>query len=265
MIRLIATDMDGTLLHDDKTYSPQLNTIYQQLKQQQIYFVIASGNQYDLLLSKFDEDIRDDLIYLCENGTKIMYHGQCLYHNFLDPKDYKQILAIVEQYDDCMIVVSGDKHAYISKRYEYKKDYIHLFMKNVVFVDSYDEIEDNILKFSLAHFGDQIEQRKQQIASQLNDQFKLVTTGHVWFDIFYKTVNKGTALDYLGQYLNISFDEMAAFGDEMNDYEMLQSVKYAYAMANAADAIKKIAYEIVDSNENDGVVKKVKDIINGKY
>lgn len=265
MIKLIATDMDGTLLHDDKTYSAELNTVYQQLKEQHILFVIASGNQYDLLLSKFDEEIQNDLVYLCENGTKVMHQGKCLYNSFLEPEDYKETLAVLQQYDDCMIVVSGNKHAYISKKYEYKKDFIYLFMKNVVFVDSYDEIDDDILKFSLAHFGDQIDQRKEQIAYQLNDKMKLVTTGHVWFDIFYKTVNKGTTLSYLGQYFGIGTDEMAAFGDEMNDYEMLQTVQYAYAMENAVDAIKEIAYEVVDSNENDGVVKKIKDIIEHRY
>lgn len=265
MIKLIATDMDGTLLHDDKTYSPELNTVYHKLKAQDILFVIASGNQYDLLLSKFDDEIKNDLVYLCENGTKVVYQGECLYSSFLEKEDYQQTLAVLKQYDDCMIVVSGNQHAYISKKYEYKRDFIELFMKNVVFVDSYDEIQDDILKFSIAHFGNEIDRRKKQIASELNECMKLVTTDHVWFDIFYKTVNKGTTLTHLGKYFDIDLSEMAAFGDEMNDYEMLQQVKYAYAMANAADAIKAIAYEVVASNEDDGVIKKIKEIIDHQY
>lgn len=265
MIKLIATDMDGTFLRDDKSYSDEFIEVYQKMKKQDIKFMIASGNQYELLFSKFDSSVNKDLIYLCENGTKVVYQGKCLYKSFLDRKDYIETLNILKPYKDCMIVVSGDKHAYISKDYEYKKDFISLFMKNVVFVDSYDDIDDDILKFSLAHFDGKIKERTQDIASQLNEKFKLVTTGHVWFDIFYKSVNKGTTLTYLLKQLHIQKDEVAAFGDEMNDYEMLKSVKYAYAMQNAVNPIKDIAYEIVDSNENDGVIKKIKEILKGDY
>lgn len=265
MIKLIATDMDGTFLRNDKSYSDEFMKVYHEMQKQDIKLMIASGNQYELLLSKFDESIQNDLIYLCENGTKVIYQGKCLYKSFLDRTDYLEILKILRPYKDCMIVASGDKHAYISKDYEYKKDFISLFMKNVVFVDSYDDIEDDILKFSLAHFDGKIEERSQAIASQLNSRLKLVTTGQVWFDIFYKTVNKGTTITYLLNQLHINQNEAAAFGDEMNDYEMLKSVKYAYAMANAVEPIKEIAYEVVDTNENDGVIKKIKDILKGKY
>lgn len=265
MIKLIATDMDGTFLRDDKSYSDEFKDVYREMEKQDIKFMIASGNQYELLFSKFDSSINQDLIYLCENGTKIIYQGKCLYKSFLDRNDYLETLNILKPYKDCMIVVSGDKHAYISKDYEYKKDFISLFMKNVVFVDSYEDIDDDILKFSLAHFDGNIEERTKEIASQLNEKFKLVTTGHVWFDIFYKTVNKGTTLIHLLDKLHIDKDEAAVFGDEMNDYEMLKSVKYAYAMKNAVEPVKAIAYEIVDTNENDGVIKKIKEILKGEY
>lgn len=265
MIKLIATDMDGTFLRDDKSYSDEFIDVYHDLKKQNIKFMIASGNQYELLVSKFDSSINQDLIYLCENGTKVVYQGKCLYKCFMDRKDYLETLNVLKQYKDCMIVVSGDKHSYISKEFENKKDFISLFMKNIVFVDNYDDIDDDILKFSVAHFDDKMEIRTQDIALQLNNQLKLVTTGNVWFDIFYKTVNKGTTLTYLLNYFHFNKDEVAVFGDEMNDYEMLESVKYAYAMENAIAPIKDIAYEIVESNENDGVVKKLKEIIKGRY
>ena len=265
MIKLIASDMDGTLLRDDKSYSEEFNDVYNEMKKQDIKFMVASGNQYDLLLSKFDESIRDELIYLCENGTKVVYHGETLYTNFMQKQDYFNILKILKTYKDCMIVASGNKHAYISKRFEYKKDFIFLFMNNVVFVDSYEDIDDDILKFSIAHFDNHIEERARGIARKLDDRFKLVTTGHVWFDIFYKDVNKGTTLTSLLEKFHYNKDEVAAFGDQMNDYEMLKSVKYAYAMENAVPEIKDIAYEIVDTNENDGVVKKIKEILKGVY
>ena len=146
-----------------------------------------------------------------------------------------------------------------------KKDFISLFMKNVQFVESYDDIEDDILKFSIASFDDQMEQRIEKIQKQLKPHLKLVTTGNVWFDIFYKDVNKGTTLTHLLEILKIKPEESGAFGDQMNDYEMLQTVKYGYAMANAMPPVKEVAYQVIDSNENDGVILKIKEILKGNY
>ena len=64
--------------------------------------------------------------------------------------------------------------------------------------------------------------------------------------------------------LGISNEEAGAFGDQMNDYEMLQTVKYGYAMANAMPPVKEVAYQVIDSNENDGVILKIKEILKGK-
>ena len=173
--------------------------------------------------------------------------------------------TFLKEDQECMLVVSGDKHAYISKSFADKKDFISLFMKNVQFVESYDDIEDDILKFSIASFDDQMEQRIEKIQKQLKPHLKLVTTGNVWFDIFYKDVNKGTTLTHLLEILKIKPEESGAFGDQMNDYEMLQTVKYGYAMANAMPPVKEVAYQVIDSNENDGVILKIKEILKGNY
>ena len=71
-MKLLATDMDGTFLRDDKSYSEEFNDLYKQMLKQDIQFVIASGNQYEALACKFDEEIKNDLYYLCENRTKKM-------------------------------------------------------------------------------------------------------------------------------------------------------------------------------------------------
>lgn len=76
------------------------------------------------------------------------------------------------------------KHAYILKKFEDRKDFITLFIKNIVFVDSFDEIDDEILKFSVANFDGKIEDRLEVIKKRINPKFRVVTTGNVWFDIF---------------------------------------------------------------------------------
>ena len=247
-MKLLATDMDGTFLRDDKSYSEEFNDLYKQMLKQGIQFVIASGNQYEALVCKFDDDIKD-----------------VIYKHCLETDDYQHALNILKEDEECMLVVSGVKHAYILKKFEDRKDFITLFIKNIVFVDSFDEIDDEILKFSVANFDGKIEDRLEVIKKRINPKFRVVTTGNVWFDIFYKTINKGTSLQHLLDLLGISNEEAGAFGDQMNDYEMLQTVKYGYAMANAMPPVKEVAYQVIDSNENDGVILKIKEILKGNY
>ena len=162
-MKLLATDMDGTFLRDDKSYSEEFNDLYKQMLKQGIQFVIASGNQYEALVCKFDDDIKDDLYYLCENGTKIVYRGNVIYKHCLETDDYQHALNILKEDEECMLVVSGVKHAYILKKFEDRKEFITLFIKNIVFVDSFDEIDDEILKFSVANFDGKIEERLEVI------------------------------------------------------------------------------------------------------
>ena len=162
---------------------------------------------------------------------------------------------------------SSVKHACLRyfKRLQLLDEYKKRQAEALVLSFADDDIEDDILKFSIASFDDQMKQRIEKIQKQLKPHLKLVTTGNVWFDIFYKDVNKGTTLTHLLEILKIKPEESGAFGDQMNDYEMLQTVKYGYAMANAMPPVKEVAYQVIDSNENDGVILKIKEILKGNY
>ena len=84
-----------------------------------------------------------------------------------------------------------------------------------------------------------------------------------WMDIQNQHMHKGVGIKFLQDTYQIKSEECAAFGDQMNDYEMLQEVKYAYAMSNAVQPIKDIAYEVIGSNDEQAVLKKIEDILNG--
>ena len=84
-------------------------------------------------------------------------------------------------------------------------------------------------------------------------------------EIIKKGMDKGLAIKKVVETLHMIMEDTIAFGDSMNDYEMLQTVKYGYAMANAMPPVKEVAYQVIDSNENDGVILKIKEILKGNY
>lgn len=77
-------------------------------------------------------------------------------------------------------------------------------------------------------------------------------------DIQHETINKGFGIHFLMNTLHLSKEECAAFGDQMNDYELFENVYYSYAMKNAIQPLKDIAYQVIDSNDEAGVTKKLR-------
>ncbi|MBE8208092.1 HAD hydrolase family protein, partial [Leptospira borgpetersenii serovar Ballum] len=89
-IQLIAVDMDGTFLNDNKQYDKErFTTQYAALKQQGIKFVVASGNQYYQLISFFPE-IKDEIAFVAENGALVYDHGERIHHGELTREQYHQ-------------------------------------------------------------------------------------------------------------------------------------------------------------------------------
>ena len=260
MIKLIATDLDGTLLREDKSFNEEFYDIFYKLKDKNIKFVIATGNQYELVKNRFDL-IKDDLVYIVENGNKIVYQNKILYTNILDQDDKEIILNLLLEFKDLMIVYCGLKHSYISKKFQDKEDFLKLFLYNYVFIDDYKEIDDEIMKFSIADLNEESIKYVDIMKQKIPNHLQAVTTGTIWFDIFNKGVNKGTSLKFIQNYFHIDKKECMAFGDQMNDYEMLLNCEESYAMSNSIEKLKSIAKYIAKSNEEDGVIEVLKKLV----
>lgn len=260
MIRLIATDMDGTFLNSQKEYDKSFFPLFEKMKDNDIKFVIASGNQFYHLYNQM-LPISDDLYFIAENGAFITKGKDILYSFSLEHKFIKLITDILENYKEIMPVIAGVKYSYILNRYRQYEETIKKHYDQYLFVDSYEDIDDQILKVSIHDPMHHVGRYVEIIKDLLPDELKIMTSGNEWMDIQHHTIHKGFGMSFLQDYLHISYDESAAFGDQMNDFELLKSVKYGYAMENAIQDIKDIAYEIVLSNDEQGVICKIKDLL----
>jgi hypothetical protein len=260
MIKLIATDMDGTFLDSNKQFDKEFLTLFYKLKEKNIKFVIASGNQYYRMFQKFIP-LSEYMYFVCENGNYIAEGTKELYCNTMKKENIRLIRNIVRKTPRIFMVMCGKKQAYILKenfKYinEIKKCYC-LYS----FIDSFDEVDDDIMKISLYDPEFHIKDLLDEFCKELPDDLKVVTSGNEWMDVQNKNINKGIGIKRLQDIYDIKDDECAAFGDQMNDYEMISHVKYGFAMKNAVDPIKEIAYEVIESNDEQGVIKKIKVIL----
>lgn len=262
MIRLIATDMDGTLLNSQKEFDDEFFDVLSKVIDQNIYFVVASGNQFHHLYNQF-KPFSDSLYFISENGSYITKGKKEMASFLMKKEDVKIVNGILQKYPELMTVMGGKEKSYIYEQYRCYQEEIERHYDEYAFVKGLDDIHEGIFKFSIHDPKHHVERYVDLIKEELPSYLHIMTSGNEWMDIQHEMIHKGFGMHFLIDSLGVSRDECAAFGDQMNDYELLKSVKYSYAMANAVLPIKEIAYETIQSNDEAGVTHKIKEIIGG--
>lgn len=250
MVKLVASDLDGTLLQNDsQSLTPEVIPMIKELKKMGIIFVAASGRQYPNLQRLF-EPVQDDIAYIAENGALVVYKGRILSKKIIDRSVGEEILGDIRNRDGCEILLSGVNTSYLEpKTAEYADHMKYVVKNNVTIVKNILEVKEDYLKISVCeHAG--ISNSKNYFEDRWKEKVTVVTSGHIWLDMIAAGVNKGTAMDVLLKELGLRSDELMAFGDNYNDIEMLKAAKYSYAMENGKAAVKQICRHTTPSVES---------------
>lgn len=263
MVKLIASDIDGTLVPDgsDKI-NPEIFKVITELKKQGIYFVAASGRQWKSIERLF-EPVKDDIFYIAENGAYVGARGRELFTVPMKSEDVKEIIRDVRTLPECDMMLSGKDVIYIESKNQVFIDYLILGYHNEVKqVENLDDIDETIVKVSIYHQGyNAYEAAGGLIIPKWGEKLKVVTAGKEWLDIMEPQVNKGAALREIQESLSVTPEETMAFGDNLNDMELLARAKYSYAIGNAREEIKAAANYLADTNVNDGVLKVIRTLV----
>ncbi|WP_318503889.1 Cof-type HAD-IIB family hydrolase [Bacillus sp. T3] len=255
-IKLIAVDMDGTFLNDKMKYDyERFTNLYEKMKEKGIRFVVASGNQYYQLKSFFGE-IQDEISYVAENGALVVDQGQEVFSVDIPKKDVKLILEELITHKKLSVVVCGKDSAYVLESvsdqfFETMNKYYHRLKR----VKSLELVDDQILKFALACPEEETIELRDLLHSKLGSIITPVSSGHGSIDLIVPRFHKASGIQLLQQKWNVEDDETMAFGDGGNDIEMLQHVKYGFAMENGSNEVKHITKYIAPSNNESGVLE----------
>ena len=262
MIKIIFCDMDGTLLTNENKLPEGFGETMTELKNRGVIFAPASGRQIFSLMRSFENYV-DDFLFLAENGTLVMYKGEEIFSRPIDVDAAKKVLAATKNFGDVLRVFCGKKDAYILREQdtpesnaELEKYYTHRSV-----VDSFDEIDDVALKVALF---DPTGNSKKNIFDKLGqfyDSLQVTLSSDFWVDVMDPNINKGEAVRNVQRVMNFKPEECAAFGDYLNDFEMLQAVGCGFAMANAHPELKKISKFETASNDQAGVLVGIRRLI----
>lgn len=255
-IKLIAADMDGTLLNSENEFGTGFFSLQEKLKAEGILFAVASGRQYHNLRHRF-ESVAEDIIYIAENGGYVSFKGKELMVNDLDFSIALNILQEANHIPGLEPVFCGVDGAYTRCGDPEFLQILSKYFFRYEVVPDLTEVKDRILKVTLydplgaENHGYPLFQKFQPVAE--------VNIGSpVWVDICASNVNKGFAINKLQSYFGISPLETMVFGDFLNDLEMMDAGWYSYAMANAHPRLFENARFIAPSNDENGVIREIR-------
>lgn len=260
MIKLIATDMDGTLLKSNNQLPERFPEVFERLQEEGIIFAAASGRQYYNLIKRF-EAVQDQMMFIAENGTFVIYKNEEILVKSLDRNDAYELVKIGRTIDEAYIVLCGKKSAYIEGNDERFINEVKKYYERFKVVECLEDVEDEILKVTLCDFKG-AEENSIKYFEAFKEDFQVTVSGYLWLDIVANGTNKGVAIEYIQQKLGITPEETMTFGDYLNDLEMMKSAYYSYAMENAHEELKEAARFITQSNDEEGVLIEIERMLN---
>lgn len=260
---LIALDLDGTLLKDDKTISNESIEIVQRLKSEGHQVCISTGRPYRSSAIYY-EQLKLDSPIVNFNGA-FVHHPQDKswgrFHTSLDLNAVKDIIEISEKYHVHNILAEIIDDVYFHYHDEQLIDVFSMGDPKVTVGDLRSTLGEDVTSI-LIHAK---EEDVPRIRSYLSDVHAEVVDHRRWaapfhvIEIIKKGINKAVGLEKISKYYGIPKDRIIAFGDEDNDTEMIQFAGHGVAMGNAIPLIKETANHITKSNEENGIAEFLKD------
>lgn len=239
MIRLVATDLDGTLLENGGVLPDGIFPMILRLKEAGIAFAACSGRQYTNLRRLF-RPVADDMMFICENGA-LCVRGDGTFDTTPIPAAYTEEIMHDILSEGMNLLVSGTRSAYIPDRNrDFSDDIIYRLRNTVTILRDLDELPEQPIKISGMIRADRMADVSARLQVKWSGILSCVVAGPEWLD--FTVADKGTGLKKLLNSLGIRPEDAAAFGDAFNDEAMLDLVGHPYIMRNAVPEMKKPGY-----------------------
>ena len=253
-IRLVVADMDGTLLDGEGNIPDTFWPMLERMHDRGIVFAPASGRQYATLASLFERAI-DGMVVISENGAFVARDGEELFSEVLDRDLLRRLAQRLRslQDHDIGVVFSGKRSAYVERSDARFMDEAMKYHAELAVVNDLLLVDDDIVKVAIFDFDDAETSTAPHLAD-FRETHQVVISGAHWIDVISSSINKGVALERLQRQLGITREQTVAFGDYLNDIEMLDAAGLSFAMQDAHPDVLEHARYRAPSNRDHGVV-----------
>ena len=253
MIRLIATDLDGTLLNNEHKISDYNKNIISAVNKKGIKVILSTGRPTSAA-TKFLDDLNIETDMISFNGAMITdRNGNILYEDNLESSIGKELIEIAEEYKIYHQGFLGERWNLSDSTSKWLDFYI-----SIAKINNYSVGFDNIKYFSFSKFmfigeNDILKEIAKELDKKLKDKVYYTFSRPVYLEVHSPKVSKANALSFLINKYDIKKEEVMAFGDNNNDIEMLEMAGISVAVENAENVVKEKAKYITKSNIENGV------------
>ena len=271
-IKAIVMDVDGTLTNDKKEITPKTREVLLKAQKQGVLLILASGRPTTGLveMGKVLEMDKNNGLFISYNGSKVINFqtGEELFNEPLKLEDAKAVLEHMKKFEIKPMIDKGD--------YMYVNDVYNCMIRfrgepfNVIKYESRGgnyklcEIDDlaafvdyPLNKILTAGEPEYLQEHYIEMMEPFKDKLNCMFTGPFYFEFTAKDIDKAKALDTVLKPLEITADEVIAFGDGHNDISIIKYAGIGVAMENAVADLKEAADEITLSNEQDGIAESL--------
>lgn len=268
-IRVIAMDMDGTLLNSKKQITPKTKEMLLKAQKAGIILILASGRPTPALMDFARELCMDENhgLLVSYNGSQVAdcQSGSVLFNQAMSVKESRAVLEHLKKFDRVRPMIDRGEYMYVNNVYD---NMIHLDGKEINIIERESRGGNFLLceKRDLAAFVDfpvnkiltaadpeYLQEHYREMIAPFQDTLNGMFTARFYYEFTAKGIDKAKALDAVLPTLGIRREELVAFGDAQNDASMIRYAGLGIAMENAVPELKAIADEITGSCDDDGI------------
>ena len=269
MYKLVATDLDGTLVTDEKELTKKTVEVIKEASKKGVKIMISSGRSFYRLEKFIDAlDLRkENQCTICFNGGMIVENKtkEMLYSKSLDAEEVEELIQLGKALRLPIMIYTRDTHYVETIPEVVRKNTKNLKGMNLKVVNfnqiNFNKPENYIYKVCFIDKPEKIIEKRKQISEEILKKYEITSSVPEYLEIVKKGIKKSEAIKVVMEKYDIKQDEVMAIGDGENDVEMLDFAGLGIAMENASDFVKGFANDVTTSNNHDGVANAIEKYI----
>ena len=269
MYKLIALDMDGTLLDSHHNITPPIKKAIQQARGKGVTVALCTGRPLSGVrdyLKELKMDEKGDFV-ITYNGALVvdLHNEKTVSHLTLTGSEIRQLLQLASDLGSRSHFFDL-KHVYTTNRDISDYTILDTFIiKSHLFVTSPEEVDPQgtFTKFMMVDHPEILDEALSKLPQAFKERYTVIRSAPYFLEFMNKAANKGSGVKLLAESLGIKQEEVICVGDQENDRHMIEYAGLGVAMGNAVPAIKDIACHITGTNNEHGVAQVIEKFILG--
>lgn len=259
-VKLIASDMDGTLLDENGQVPPETFDLILALRERGVRFVASSGRRYDRLCDFFSP-VKDHMDFVASNGAQVFADGVQIDREVYSHLAIRRLAKTVAMFPNMHLALFDRTKSYLLDDEDKFVREVDKDLPNVERIYELPSPQVSIIKASIFCDDGNVMDNAYVLQRELGGLFTFAPSGSSYIDAMQPGISKASGIAQVMEYHGIDASEVMAFGDAMNDYEIIRFVGTGCAMANGRSALRAVADRVIGSNIEHAVQSEMRRVL----